>query len=134
MLLQVVLLMVLQSAAAHMGDVEIAADPGVRGIFAYLLEQPRRSEHAAFIVRTECGGFTFVMWPESVDENSVRWSGGYPHGTVAIVHTHPNWLPMPSRIDIRSAASARVPIYVVTSSRITKTDGSSVQVIQTLPL
>ena len=127
--LQVVLLLVLQSAAAHAGDLEIAADPGVRGIFAFLLEQPGRGEHAAFIVRTPCGGFTFVKWPASDDEDSMRWSGGYPSGTVAIAHTHPNWLPMPSSVDIHSAANAHVPIYVITRMHVTKTDGASVTIV-----
>jgi len=128
MTLQVTLALLLQSAMAHSGA-ELAHAPAVRGIFAHLLLQPQRVEHAAFIVRTASGGFTFVEWPASDDENCVRWSGDYPRGTVAIAHTHPRWLPMPSKIDVRSAAAAHVPIYVITQTRVTKTDGATVTVV-----
>jgi len=129
MLTHVVMVMLLQSAVSHASHDEIAVDQGVRGIFLFLLQTTHRDERAAFIIRTSCGGFTFVSWPASDDANSVAWRGAYPAGTVAIVHTHPNWLPMPSRIDIRSAAAAHLPIYVITTRRITKTDGVTAKVV-----
>ena len=128
MLTQVLMILALH-AALHRGSSEIADQPSVRGIFDFLLRQSTRDERAAFIVRTPRGGFTFVSWPASDDANSVQWRGACPRGTVAIAHTHPNWLPMPSRIDIRSAAAAHLPIYVVTRTGISKTDGTSACVV-----
>jgi len=126
MLTHVMVVMLLQSAVTH--D-EIAADLSVRGIFLFLLQTTHHDERAAFIIRTPCGGFTFVSWPMSDDANSVAWRGAYPPGTVAIVHTHPNWLPMPSRVDMRSAAAAHLPIYVITQRHVTKTDGVASKIV-----
>jgi hypothetical protein len=108
-------------------------DPAVRSMCWELLRSARMGfasdEHAAFIVRSDSGGFICVVWPASDAVDSARWEGAYPRGTVAIVHTHRNWLPMPSRIDINAAAHAHVPVYVITRKHITKTDGTAPQVI-----
>jgi proteasome lid subunit RPN8/RPN11 len=129
MLTNVMLMMLLQSAVSRASHDEIAADLSVRGIFLFLLQTAHRDERAAFIIRTPCGGFTFVSWPMSDDANSVTWRGAYPRGAVAIVHTHPNWLPMPSRIDMQSAVAAHLPIYVITQRHVTKTDGVTSKVV-----
>lgn len=86
------------------------------------------TEHAAFIV-LDAGRFTTVEWPASNTLDSAVWVGPFPHGTVAIVHTHPNWLPSPSLLDMRTAARAHVPVYVLTRSRITKTDGERIEIV-----
>lgn len=129
MLTQIIVVMLLQSAVSRDSQGEIAVEPSVRGIFFFLLQSSHRDERAAFIIRTPSGGFSFIAWPASDDANGVQWRGAYPRGTVAIVHTHPSWLPMPSRIDVRSAAESHLPIYVITSHRISKTDGVNAVVV-----
>ena len=85
-------------------------------------------EQASFIVRTPSGALTFVRWP-ATDEPNVQRYRGVPRGTVAIAHTHPNWLPMPSAIDRGTAMSVHVPVYVVTRTKITLTDGRETRVV-----
>ncbi|HEX7138554.1 MAG TPA: Mov34/MPN/PAD-1 family protein [Vicinamibacterales bacterium] len=85
-------------------------------------------EQASFIIRMPCGKLTFVRWPAPEEANVQRYRG-IPRGTVAIAHTHPNWLPMPSAIDRGTAKTAHVPVYVVTRSMITLTDGRRTRVI-----
>jgi hypothetical protein len=108
-------------------------DPAVRTMCWSLLSKARlgfaNDEQAAFVVRNSAGEVSFVEWPPSGEANSARWEGAYPPGTIAIVHTHPNWLPMPSRIDVSAASRVHVPIYVITRTRITKTDGAQPRVV-----
>jgi proteasome lid subunit RPN8/RPN11 len=65
----------------------------------------------------------FVRWPSSDQHHRAVWRGAFPRGTIAIVHTHPNWIPEPSPIDARTARRKRVPVYVVTRLQIQKTNG-----------
>ncbi len=88
-----------------------------------------RIEHAAFVVRSASGSLSLVSWETSGQPDCARWDGPFPNGTVAIVHTHPNWLPLPSGIDVRTAARTRVPVYVLTSGRISKTNGVSIEIV-----
>jgi hypothetical protein len=108
---------------------EIAADPAALRIFWGLLERSRfgfsRLEEAAFIVRGANGSVSAVPWPQAGEPNVGRWAGAFPANTIAIVHTHPNWLPMPSDIDAHTATRTRTQVYVITRSRISKTDGRS---------
>lgn len=121
----------LRGGVARSGD--IAHEPCVRGICWHLLRQARlgfgHGEHAAFIVRTPSGGLTFIPWTAESEPDMARWEGPIPEGTVAIVHTHPNWLPMPSRTDALSARLGGIPIYVITRGEISKTDGDSAVVV-----
>lgn len=106
---------------------EIAAQPEMLRVFRELLVSARwgfsRLESAAFIVRSADGSLSAVLWSPAEEPDQARWIGPFPAGVVAIVHTHPNWQPEPSRIDIRTAATARVPVYVITRERIVKTSG-----------
>lgn len=81
-------------------------------------------EAAAFVVKTE-EGVRLVPWPRSPEPHKARWRGAFPAGTIAIAHTHPNRDTHPSRIDRRTAKRLRLPVYVITHSRITVTDGAA---------
>jgi hypothetical protein len=85
-------------------------------------------EQASFIVRTPSGALTFVLWPAPEEANVQRYRG-VPRGTVAIAHTHPNGLPLRSAIDRGTAMSTHVPVYVVTKTKITLTDGRKTRVV-----
>lgn len=113
---------------ARVSTPEIAEDPSVRAIFREMLRQSRygfsREEVAAFVVRDGDAHLVSVAWPDADGiPDSARWCGRFPAGVVAIVHTHPNWLPQPSMIDARTAQVTHVPVYVITPDRVSKTAG-----------
>ena len=89
----------------------------------------RHNEQGAFVVQTAGGLQYFVAWPPSEERDLARWYGHFPDGTVAIVHTHPPHLPEPSKLDIAVARRARIPVYVITPSRISKTTGGPAEVV-----
>jgi hypothetical protein len=107
---------------------EIALMPAAQAIFEDLLRRNQFGfndiEEAAFIVRDGGGNLRAVAWPSDGEPNSGRWEGAYPAGAVAIAHTHPNWLPLPSSIDAATARQSRMPVYVITTSGISKTTGA----------
>jgi hypothetical protein len=111
---------------------DVLADRSARVELWILLSKAQwgfsHEEQASFIVRTPAGKLTFVRWPAPQEANIQRYCG-IPRGTVAIAHTHPNWLPMPSAIDRGTAMTAHVPVYVVTRSKITLTDGRHTRVV-----
>jgi hypothetical protein len=102
-------------------------DPAVHGVLTELLRNARygcvNTEEAAFLIRDARGATFFVRWRANGELNRATWHGPLPAGTVAIVHTHPNWLPLPSNIDARVARETSLPVYVVTLTRISRTDG-----------
>jgi hypothetical protein len=106
---------------------DIATDPSARRMFWDLVRHARygfsNREQVAFIIRERDGALSCVVWPSSGEPDSGRWEGPFPTGVVAIAHTHPNWLPVPSSIDIRTATRTRTPVYVVTRSQIYETAG-----------
>lgn len=112
---------------------DLAGDPAALRIFWRLLEQARmgfsRIEEAAFLVRDAAGNLTGVPWPSAGEPNMGRWFGAFPANAIAIAHTHPNWLPVPSSIDVHTAQSARVPVYVITRSHISKTVAGSITML-----
>ena len=111
---------------------EITDAPGVRGMCWHLLSQVRfgfdHAEAAAFVVRSD-DGYRCVAWPSDGLVDSARWEGQFPIGTLAIIHTHPNWMSSPSTIDIHTARTTGVPVYVVTRTKITKTEGDGSEVV-----
>jgi hypothetical protein len=103
----------------------------VRGICASLVRATRpfsHEERAAFVIRRNERIYC-LAWKPSPEPDMARWDGPLPEGTIAIVHTHPNWLPMPSNVDARTARETRLPVYVVTRSRISKTNGQRGEVV-----
>jgi len=112
---------------------DIVREPQVQTLMRALVRGARSGfehrEGAAFIVRSASGNFYSIEWPSNGQLDSARWEGRFPHGTVAIAHTHPTHLPMPSNIDITTARNVRVPVYVVTPAKITRTDGGEPVVV-----
>jgi hypothetical protein len=88
-----------------------------------------RYEAAAFLVRFPGGRVGLVFWPRSESADEAQWIGRYPAGTLAIAHTHPGWMPRPSRVDVGTAQNANLPVYVVTHRRISKTAGGIVMTV-----
>lgn len=116
-------------------DSEIASNPRVREQLWTLLRDAfyghAKLEVAAFVVRNLDGELGIVRWPGTGVPNESRWRGAFPKGTVAIAHTHPNGFPEPSRADKRTAKARRLPVYVVTRLKITKTmGGASITIVR----
>jgi|SRR3954447_22133229 hypothetical protein len=88
----------------------------------------RFAEQGAFVVKNERLLY-FVAWPRGDEKDMLRWYGRFPAGTIAILHTHCPWLPAPSNVDMRTARVARIPVYVITPSRISKTSGAGSEVV-----
>lgn len=81
-------------------------------------------EQAAFAVQDDDGHVRFVRWPacSSCPRRSV-YAGTIPAGAFAVVHTHPNVCPLPSDGDAQLAKRLRMPVYVLTRTRISATAG-----------
>src|SRR6478672_202016 len=88
------------------GD-DLSSQPAVLRMSWHLLSETRfgfsHEERAAFVVHDAETGYRFVEWPSDGLIDSARWTGRFPHGVVAIIHTHPNWMSSPSSIDARTA-------------------------------
>jgi hypothetical protein len=112
---------------------ELAHDPLVRDELWKLLEDAHygfaETEQAMFIIRGSDGRFSFVRWTSTGIPHHAQWTAPIPLGVVAIVHTHPNWMPRPSLTDIRTALRSNLPVYVVTRTRITKTIGGETSLV-----
>ena len=114
---------------------ELAHDPFARAAFWDLLEDARygfaETEEAMFIVRNADGTLGFIRWASSRMLHQAQWSAPIPNGVIAIAHTHPNRLPMPSLGDIRTALHSNIPVYVLTRDRIMKTiAGNTIAVVK----
>ena len=123
------MLAVVMTVLIETASFDVAHDSEVREFFWELMSMTRygfaETEEAAFIVVSD-GRLSFVRWSSAELPHQARWQGPFPKGTIAIVHTHPNWIPSPSSIDVRTAQRSRVPVYVITRNRISKTkDGKS---------
>ena len=86
-------------------------------------------ERAAFLVRDENGGLKLVPWEFGAESMRATYRGSIPEGTVAIVHTHPNALPYPSRGDKELARRLALPVYVLTRHSVSFTDGSKTELV-----
>ena len=115
--------------------VEIAHDVRVREQLWSLLRDSyfgfAKTEEAAFVVKKPNGEYGLVRWPDTAVPKESRWVGAFPEGTIAIAHTHPNDLPQPSRADVRTARLRKIPVYVITRLRITKTTGGKAVTVMT---
>jgi proteasome lid subunit RPN8/RPN11 len=118
---------------AQVGEAsELMQEPVVLSFCQILVRKARserEAEQAAFIVRTAEGILYFVCWPGHGERNSAQWHGSFPEGTIAIVHTHPPWLPMPSKLDMATARRCQVPVYVLTTFEISITTGGEAEVL-----
>ena len=82
------------------------------------------TERAAFIVRTSEGRYALDLWPASHSIRKSVWKGPLPANAVAIVHTHPQGMPLPSSGDRQEARRLGIPIYVLARSSIYRVDPS----------
>lgn len=111
---------------------DLILDPVVLDFCRLLVNEARAEremEQAAYVVRTPAGALYFVWWPAAGERNSVEWRGPIPRGAIALVHTHPPWLPMPSRLDMATASRTRLPVYVVTPFLVLKTTGGPAEMV-----
>jgi hypothetical protein len=90
------------------------------------------TESAAFVFRDGDGSFHCLAWPETFRFRESSYRGALPRGVIAIVHTHPFTMPVPSTGDRWTAARLGVPIYAITRFNIYKADtaGRAVAVVR----
>jgi hypothetical protein len=112
---------------------ELARDPA---IVEGLWDMFRRAqygfshfEQAAFVVAAPDGTLSLVPWPMTAIEDESHWKGPLPSNAVAIVHTHPNTSPRPSRLDARTSIKTGLAVYVVTRNTIQKTSAGITEVV-----
>ena len=86
-----------------------------------MLGQTGNMEDAAFLVRDRQGQIAVVWWPSAGLPDTAMWLGRIPEGAFAIAHTHPDWRPQPSKTDVVTAKTAKMPVYVVTKSQVWET-------------
>jgi hypothetical protein len=114
-------------------DSDLALDPNVRSAFVAMMKDTRygfsHMEEAGFVVQQPDGELGFVRWPSSGVPDTAFWIGDFPRGTIAIAHTHPNMMPLPSNLDAATARRTRMPVYVITPNAIVKTRGASPEVV-----
>jgi proteasome lid subunit RPN8/RPN11 len=110
--------LVVQPAFAGFDLRQSAKDPCVLRAFSDLLMRAamrgRNAEVAAFLTSEDDGTFGFLIWPASDPRFKASFQGRVPPRTVAIVHTHPTFEPMPSRHDVETARRIGLPIVVIT--------------------
>jgi hypothetical protein len=78
------------------------------------------TESAAFVVDRGDGGIVCLVWPTTRQHHQQTFYGATPPGTIAIIHTHPPKMPMPSPIDQIESHRLGIPIYVITPGLVTK--------------
>jgi hypothetical protein len=111
-------------------------DPAALGYFADLLRLGgfgfTHWEAAAFLLRSTDGGYRCLAWPFSNGHHEQKFRGRMPDFTVAIVHTHPQHLALPSPGDRATAKRLGIPVIVLTSRNIyvAAPDGSIVEVVE----
>lgn len=111
---------------------DVIHDPVVLEFSRELLQRARAArgaEQGAFVARANSGALYFIVWPQGNEADILRWRGRIPPNVIAIVHTHPPGIPMPSKIDHRAARGARIPVYVITSGLIMRTRGEQPETV-----
>ena len=74
-------------------------------------------ERAAFLIRESDGTLTLESWTNSGFQRAV-FRGSIPRGTIAVIHTHPQYAPEPSAGDRAEARRIRLPVIVITPSAV----------------
>ena len=128
LLMLVVLLGTMESIVA-----DTRTDPRTKTLSWELLKTANygqsSKEHAAFLVLDGDGEMQLVQWPWEAESLRASYKGAIPAGTVAIAHTHPNGLPNPSPGDKALALKLALPLYVLTRSSITMTEGGRTELV-----
>lgn len=110
------------SLSAHPSDVGWSHDPNVRSYYADLLKAGGLGlthwEAAAFLLLSPDGRYRCVAWPFSNRNRQQKYRGRIPEFTVAIIHTHPRNIPLPSMGDRATARRLGIPVIVLTSHNI----------------
>jgi hypothetical protein len=78
------------------------------------------SERAAFVVDSGNGALACLAWPSTHQHEQETFHGAIPPGTIAIIHTHPITVTMPSRQDEDQSRRLGIPIYVLTPLLVSK--------------
>lgn len=112
-------------------------DTRVRGFFTDVLQRGARwhdsGESAAFLVADTRGDVQCLAWPATNEYLRQSFRGDVPRRTIAIIHTHPDNAPRPSKGDIEQALGLHLPLYVLTRTKITAVDprtGSEIAVVR----
>jgi hypothetical protein len=79
-------------------------------------------EQAAFIVRQPDGDLSMIDWPSGHFFHKATWVGPVPPGVIAIIHTHPLRMPLPSQIDRTEATRTGLTIYAITRTTLCYAD------------
>jgi proteasome lid subunit RPN8/RPN11 len=79
-------------------------------------------EVAAFIVRADDGTLSLRSWPNQRRFRTAQGSGPLPADAIAIIHSHPVTMPLPSAMDRREAERLQIPIYAVSRGSLCKAD------------
>jgi hypothetical protein len=115
---------------------QVLGDAVVRGFFTDVLSKGglgyRNTETAAFLVLQTDGEYRCVTWPFTGAFAAQRFTGTIPDRSVAILHTHPNARPNPSRKDRETAMITGVPVFVLTRRDIVmiRADGTSTPLVK----
>ena len=82
------------------------------------MKLPFNQEAASFLVRGPDCRVHEVPWPKATKSREATYHGTPPAGTFAIVHTHPDSLPLPSPRDTELAKRTGFDVYVVTRGNV----------------
>ena len=107
---------------AAVAMVLLVASSGFADIFDAILLRgmrlPINQEAASFLVRGSDCVVREVPWPKPTKTREATYYGAPPPGTIAIAHTHPDSLPLPSPQDVALAKDSGFDVYVVTRGRV----------------
>lgn len=112
---------------------DVVMSAPIRRFLAVMLEDSglglRRTEAAGFVVIGDDGRLALTRWPDQGELGAAFWYGPIPKRAIAIVHTHPNWKPLPSTVDAQTAEHSHLPVYVITRTTISKTCGAAPEIV-----
>lgn len=83
-------------------------------------------ERAAFLIRESDDSLTLAPWPDGGFRHA-SYRGAIPEGTIAILHTHPATLPLPSPRDHAEARRLGIPVLVITPEGVIAAEPSGLR-------